>query len=225
MGGPAGAQRSGSGASTGGRHSPPPLRGDHPHLGSPVLAVNVANGVIVWEAEYGPFGERTVIVGEEDWMGVGFAGGVYYADTGLVRFGARDYDPSVGRWMTKDPSQFDGSDDNLYEYASGDPVNAVDATGRFTWVYHYVMCVYYEISAADAFKDCEEEYRTHCGADMLSESCVSFCDGQPRNPTDDVRRCVARRDRGAFQGMLRHCTRFVAGWTGGSAGATRTSSP
>jgi RHS repeat-associated protein len=33
----------------------------------------------------------------------GFAGGLYDADTGLVRFGARDYDAYTGRWTAKDP--------------------------------------------------------------------------------------------------------------------------
>lgn len=30
----------------------------------------------------------------------GFAGGLYDLDTKLVRFGARDYDPEVGRWTS-----------------------------------------------------------------------------------------------------------------------------
>ncbi len=30
----------------------------------------------------------------------GFAGGLWDRDTGLVRFGARDYDPEVGRWTS-----------------------------------------------------------------------------------------------------------------------------
>lgn len=38
----------------------------------------------------------------------GFAGGLYDRVTGLVRFGARDYDPSVGRWTTKDAIPFEG---------------------------------------------------------------------------------------------------------------------
>lgn len=33
----------------------------------------------------------------------GFAGGLHDAETGQVRFGARDYAPSVGRWTAKDP--------------------------------------------------------------------------------------------------------------------------
>ena len=55
---------------------------------------------------------------------------LYDRDTGLVRFGARDYDPSVGRWTAKDPIRFDGADSNLYGYVVGDPVNLVDPEGR-----------------------------------------------------------------------------------------------
>ena len=41
---------------------------------------------------------------------------------------ARDYDPSVGRWTTKDGAGFGGGL-NFYVYAAGDPVNFVDMTG------------------------------------------------------------------------------------------------
>ena len=34
----------------------------------------------------------------------------------LVRFGARDYDPTIGRWTAKDPIDFAGGDTNLYGY-------------------------------------------------------------------------------------------------------------
>jgi RHS repeat-associated protein len=56
----------------------------------------------------------------------GFAGGLYDRDTKLVRFGARDYDPTVGRWTAKDPILFTGRDTNLYGYVLNDPVNLVD---------------------------------------------------------------------------------------------------
>jgi len=59
----------------------------------------------------------------------GFAGGVYDRDTGLVRFGARDYDAEVGRWVAKDPIRFEAEGTNLFEYALGDPVNYVDEDG------------------------------------------------------------------------------------------------
>ena len=42
---------------------------------------------------------------------------------------ARDYDPSVGRWVSKDPSRFRGGL-NLYGYCYGDSINLLDMTGR-----------------------------------------------------------------------------------------------
>jgi RHS repeat-associated protein len=59
----------------------------------------------------------------------GFAGGLYDRDTGLTRFGARDYDPPLGRWNSKDRQLFSGRDVNLYRYANSDPINYADKTG------------------------------------------------------------------------------------------------
>src|SRR5262249_18422500 len=44
-------------------------------------------------------------------------------------FGARDYDPLVGRWISKDPTRFIAGS-NFYSYASGDPINRVDPEGN-----------------------------------------------------------------------------------------------
>ena len=63
----------------------------------------------------------------------GFAGGLYETDTGLVRFGARDYDASVGRWTNKDPILFAGGDSNLYGYVVENPVNFFDRNGLQLW--------------------------------------------------------------------------------------------
>ncbi|MDR0407875.1 MAG: RHS repeat-associated core domain-containing protein [Campylobacteraceae bacterium] len=63
-----------------------------------------------------------------------FAGGLYDHDTKLTKFGYRDYDSQTGRWMSKDPIDFDGGDSNLYGYVLNDPVNFVDPTGEAHWV-------------------------------------------------------------------------------------------
>ncbi len=42
--------------------------------------------------------------------------------------GARDYDPNIGRWTSKDPIKFDGGR-NFYGYAGNNPVNFVDLDG------------------------------------------------------------------------------------------------
>ncbi len=60
----------------------------------------------------------------------GFTGGLYDSQTGLVRFGARDYDAESGRWASKDPIRFDGGDANLYRYCGNDAVNFIDPTGE-----------------------------------------------------------------------------------------------
>ena len=90
--------------------------------------VNVADGVIAQEIDYDEFG-NIVLNTDPSFQPLGFAGGLYDADTKLVRFGARDYDPVVSRWMSKDPIDFAGGDTNLYAYVGGNPMSYVDPTG------------------------------------------------------------------------------------------------
>lgn len=99
-------------------------------LGSPVRVVNVTTGAVLMNATYDEWGQVTYTVGAGE-IPFGFAGGLYDTDTKLVRFGARDYDPEVGRWVSKDPILFNGRQANLYVYVGNDPVNGVDPTG--TW--------------------------------------------------------------------------------------------
>lgn len=54
-----------------------------------------------------------------------------YRDTAVRSFGARDYDPAIGRWLSKDPIGFWGGDTNLYGYVLQDPVNFIDPKGTF----------------------------------------------------------------------------------------------
>jgi RHS repeat-associated protein len=99
------------------------------HLGSVRLVVNTSTGVIAQRIDYDEWGVPTYVTGAPDFQPFGFAGGLHDPDTGLVRFGARDYEPTTGRWTSKDPTRFDGKDSNLYAYVSGDPLNAIDPTG------------------------------------------------------------------------------------------------
>ena len=92
------------------------------------LVVEADTGTVVQEMDYSPFG-RVVSDTNPGFQPFGFAAGLYDADTGLVRFGARDYDPEVGRWTAKDPIGFAGGDTNLYGYVLGDPINGVDTLG------------------------------------------------------------------------------------------------
>jgi RHS repeat-associated protein len=78
--------------------------------------------------EYDEFG-NVILDTNPGFQPIGFAGGLYDNQTGLVRFGVRDYDPETGRWTAKDPIGFAGGDTNLYGYVLNDPINWVDSWG------------------------------------------------------------------------------------------------
>ncbi len=98
------------------------------HLGSPRLVVNTVDGTVVQRLDYDAWGQ-VVLDTNPGFQPFGFSGGLYDRDTGLVRFGARDYDPETGRWTAKDPIRFEGGDANLYAYVLDDPINWIDALG------------------------------------------------------------------------------------------------
>ena len=97
------------------------------HLGSVRFVIDVSTGAAVQELAYDAWG-RVVLDTNPGFQPCGFAGGLYEAETGLVRFGVRDYDAEIGRWTAKDPIRFDGGI-NLYEYVDSNPVNRRDPRG------------------------------------------------------------------------------------------------
>lgn len=60
---------------------------------------------------------------------LGFAGGLYDSDTGLIHFGYREYDPAIGKFISPDPLGYAGGDVDLYGYCGDDPINFVDRLG------------------------------------------------------------------------------------------------
>ncbi|HEX2058445.1 MAG TPA: RHS repeat-associated core domain-containing protein [Actinomycetota bacterium] len=102
-------------------------------IGSVRLVVDTATGEVVQRLDYDPFG-RVLQDTNPGFQPFGFAGGLYDPATGLVRFGARDYDAEAGRFTAKDPLGFGGGDTNLYAYVTNDPVNLVDPSGEFAFI-------------------------------------------------------------------------------------------
>jgi len=102
-------------------------------LGSPRLVVNTQTGAVVQQLDYDEFG-NVISDSNPGFQPFGFAGGIADRDTGLVRFGVRDYDPETGRWTAKDPLGYSNiENENLYLYALGDSINYIDITGTVTW--------------------------------------------------------------------------------------------
>jgi len=98
-------------------------------LGSVRLLVDAATGTIAQRMDYDEYG---VVIQDTNpgFQPFGFAGGITDSHTGLIRFGARDYDPQAGRWTSKDPILFAGGSFNLWCYALNDPINGIDHDGE-----------------------------------------------------------------------------------------------
>ena len=101
-------------------------------LGSVRLVVDTQSGQVAEEIDYDVWGNVTNDT-NAGFQPFGFAGGLYDQDTKLVRFGARDYDPFIGRWTAKDPILFKGGETSLYGYVGNDPVNFIDPSGMYCW--------------------------------------------------------------------------------------------
>jgi RHS repeat-associated protein len=102
-------------------------------LGSVRMVVNAQTGEVAQSIDYDAYGRALNETGA-GFQPFGFAGGLYDATTKLVRFGARDYDPGMGRWTNKDPIGFAGQQGNVYLYVNGEPVNGVDPGGMDVFV-------------------------------------------------------------------------------------------
>jgi len=97
------------------------------HLGSPRLVINVATKEIVQRMDYDEFG-NVIKDTNPGFQPFGFAGGIYDQHTQLIRFGARDYDPQIGKWTSKDPIGLSGGL-NIYGYVGGNPITRSDPSG------------------------------------------------------------------------------------------------
>jgi uncharacterized protein RhaS with RHS repeats len=65
-------------------------------VGSVRVVFDVTTGKVAQRIDYDEFG-NVVADSNPGFQPFGFAGGLYDRDTNLIRFGARDYDPTVGR--------------------------------------------------------------------------------------------------------------------------------
>jgi RHS repeat-associated protein len=148
------------------------------HLGTARLLLNVTNGTSVERLDLDEWGQVTNDT-SPGFTPFGLAAGQADADTGFVRFGARDYDAMLGRWTTKDPIMTRGGE-NLYDYVRGDPVNFVDPSGTDPFsdfgncVISVVQCVIECVGAIDM------SGRAECG--NVCSSVLSSCPTPPPPP-------------------------------------------
>ena len=99
--------------------------------GSVRFVINASTGAISQHIEYDEFG-NVLTDTSPGFQPFAFAGCLYDNDTKLCHFGAREYDPSTGRFLSKDPLLFAGGDSNLYGYVLNDPINGIDPYGLWS---------------------------------------------------------------------------------------------
>ncbi|MGW8945713.1 RHS repeat domain-containing protein [Streptomyces koyangensis] len=101
------------------------------HQGTAMLAVTWGAGQLITRRKQLPFGAPRATTGT-DWPGDrGFVGGTT-DPTGYTHLGAREYDPTLGRFLSVDPLLLtdDPTQHNPYTYANNNPVTYADPTGE-----------------------------------------------------------------------------------------------
>lgn len=106
--------------------------------GNIVSLVNAYSGSLAEGYRFGAFGEETIYGGwgyvrssspvGNPWR---FSSKRTDPETGLVNYGRRYYDPSVGRWLTTDPLGYKAGP-NLYAYVNNSPLAHFDLYGLLT---------------------------------------------------------------------------------------------
>ena len=100
------------------------------HLGTPQKIVD-ENGVVVWSADYKPFGEADVTVTTIE-SNFRFPGQYCDRETGLHYNYFRYYNPQIGRYLTPDPLGGLTYGENLYAYVKNNPILLIDPWGLCT---------------------------------------------------------------------------------------------
>ena len=105
------------------------------HLGSSNVITNQA-GNLISNCEYLPYGEFSTKTGANVTYYY-FTGKELDDETGLMFYGARYYDPQIGRFITPDTivqAPYDPQSLNRYSYCRNNPINLTDPTGhKFKW--------------------------------------------------------------------------------------------
>lgn len=93
-----------------------------------VRLVTDADGNVVDAIYYDPYGRGTRTGSAS---AIGYTGGWTDPFTGYIYLRARDYDPTTGQFLTRDPLENLTAD--AYAYANGNPLQNIDPLGLISW--------------------------------------------------------------------------------------------
>jgi len=142
-------------------------------VGSP-LAASDESGAELWHESYDPFGSRQLEQPAGQGNDLWFAGKPQDS-SGLSYFGARFYDPTIGRFISRDPVEFRQDNTmsfNRYVYANNNPYRFVDPNGELP----ILLAIPLIIKAADlaiTAYDVHQAYQEDGVEGALKETAVS----------------------------------------------------
>jgi RHS repeat-associated protein len=118
---------------------PQPLTGVRYHhgdqLGS-IVSSRASSGALIQRTLYRPFGSAVGLAsGAAPTPSFGFTGQRFEAAVGLYDYGARWYEPALGRFLQPDPlipNPRDPQELNRYAYARNNPLLRIDPSGHFS---------------------------------------------------------------------------------------------
>ena len=108
------------------------------HLGS-IRLVTDAAGAVANRYDYDAFGNLEATSYETVANPFGFTARERDAESGLMFYRARYYDPKIGRFISEDPIGFEGKDLNLYRYVYNGPLLGTDPTGNISTATYFVV--------------------------------------------------------------------------------------
>jgi RHS repeat-associated protein len=101
--------------------------------GNVTALVDGSNGSVTAEYEYGAFGELIRSTGTQASANpVRFSSKFTDYETDLVYYGYRFYNPSTGRWLSRDPIEEEAGS-NLFAAYFNEPITTVDRNGLDNW--------------------------------------------------------------------------------------------
>ena len=104
-----------------------------------VVALHNADNSQFVSYEFGPFGEGLTMTGDAGGLNTfKFSTKYIDAESGLVYYGYRYYNSSLGRWLNRDIAEESGGI-NLYGFVNGNPTNYVDMLGMWETSVHHIM--------------------------------------------------------------------------------------
>jgi RHS repeat-associated protein len=109
--------------------------------GNVAALVNAADGSVAAQYEYGPFGEVIRATGPLAFTNPFRFSSKYQDDeTACLYYGLRFYNPSIARWLSRDPIAEKGGL-NVYSFVRNNPVMLIDMLGRCTPGCNRASCV------------------------------------------------------------------------------------